>query len=113
MLKLPYAIRDFEKLITERFMYFDRTDRIALMENIGYELLFLRPRRFGRALAETIGDVVGNGEMRQQRIVLEHHVDRPAIGRHPVHPLAVEEDISRGRLLEAGHHAQGRGLAAA
>ncbi|MCB0061699.1 MAG: AAA family ATPase, partial [Caldilineaceae bacterium] len=50
MLKLPYAIRDFEKLITERFMYFDRTDRIALMENIGYELLFLRPRRFGKSL---------------------------------------------------------------
>ena len=50
MLKLPYAIRDFYKLITEGFIYFDRTDRIPVMEQLGYELLFLRPRRFGKSL---------------------------------------------------------------
>ena len=50
MLKLPYAIRDFYKLITEDYCYIDRTDRIRVMEQMGYELLFLRPRRFGKSL---------------------------------------------------------------
>jgi len=50
MLKLPYAIRDFYALITEDYLYIDRTDRIAILENLGKELLFLRPRRFGKSL---------------------------------------------------------------
>lgn len=50
MLKLPYAIRDFEKLIAEDYYYADRTDRIQRTEQLGYELLFLRPRRFGKSL---------------------------------------------------------------
>jgi len=45
MLKLPYAIRDYHALITEDYVYFDRTDRISIVENLGKELLFLRPRR--------------------------------------------------------------------
>lgn len=50
MLKLPYAIRDYNKLITEGYYYADRTDRIPVMENTGKELIFLRPRRFGKSL---------------------------------------------------------------
>ena len=50
MLKLPYAIRNFYALITESYLYIDRTDRISVMENLGKELLFLRPRRFGKSL---------------------------------------------------------------
>ncbi len=50
MLKFPYAVRDFYKLITEGHIYMDRTDRIPVMEDLGYELLFLRPRRFGKSL---------------------------------------------------------------
>lgn len=50
MLKLPYAIRDFNALITEGYHYFDRTDRISVMEDLGKELIFLRPRRFGKSL---------------------------------------------------------------
>ncbi len=49
-LKIPYAIRDFEKLITDGYLYLDRTDRIPVMEQLGSELLFLRPRRFGKSL---------------------------------------------------------------
>ena len=51
--------------------------------------------------------------MRKQRIGLEHHVDRPPIGRDAAQILAVEQDAARGRLLEAGQHAQKRRLAAA
>ena len=35
----------------------------------------------GTALAQAIGNVVGDRQMRKQRVVLEHHVDRPAVGR--------------------------------
>ena len=50
MIKIPYGVRDFEKLIEENFWYLDRTDRIRVFEEFGYELLFLRPRRFGKSL---------------------------------------------------------------
>ena len=50
MTKLPYAIRDFYALITEDYLYIDRTDRISIVESLGKELLFLRPRRYGKSL---------------------------------------------------------------
>ena len=50
MLKFPYGICDFYSLITENYFYVDRTDKIALLENCGKYLLFLRPRRFGKSL---------------------------------------------------------------
>ncbi|MEM7531737.1 MAG: AAA family ATPase, partial [Chloroflexota bacterium] len=50
MIKIPYAVRDFDALITENYLYLDRTDRIPVMEDLGKELLFLRPRRFGKSL---------------------------------------------------------------
>lgn len=49
-IKIPYAVRDFYALITEGYHYLDRTDRIPLLEELGKELLFLRPRRFGKSL---------------------------------------------------------------
>lgn len=49
-MKIPYAVRDFDKLITDDYLYIDRTDRIPFMEALGSELLFLRPRRFGKSL---------------------------------------------------------------
>ena len=49
-MKIPYGVRDFDKLISDGHVYLDRTDRIRLMEQLGYELLFLRPRRFGKSL---------------------------------------------------------------
>ncbi|MEM7127212.1 MAG: AAA family ATPase [Chloroflexota bacterium] len=50
MLKYPYAIRDFDKLISGGFIYLDRTSYIRVMEEWGFELLFMRPRRFGKSL---------------------------------------------------------------
>ena len=35
---------DFYKLITEKYFYVDRTAHITLLEEIGSNLLFLRPR---------------------------------------------------------------------
>ena len=50
MLKLPYGRRDFYEVITQNYLYIDRTHAIADMEEWGKELLFLRPRRFGKSL---------------------------------------------------------------
>jgi len=50
MLKFPYCISDFYLLKTENYFYADRTSHIPLIEEAGLQLLFLRPRRFGKSL---------------------------------------------------------------
>ncbi len=49
-MKIPYGIADFYRLRTRGQLYVDRTDRIAVVEELGESLLFLRPRRFGKSL---------------------------------------------------------------
>ena len=51
--------------------------------------------------------------MRIERVALEHHGDIARAGRQVGHHRAVDDDIARGRPLEAGDHAHQRGLAAA
>ncbi|HRX59777.1 MAG TPA: AAA family ATPase [Candidatus Competibacter sp.] len=46
----PYGIADFRKIREGDYFYVDRTDRILLIEEVGSQLLFLRPRRFGKSL---------------------------------------------------------------
>jgi len=50
MLEFPYSVCDFYTLITEDYFYVDRTNHIRLIEKAGKQLLFLRPRRFGKTL---------------------------------------------------------------
>jgi len=50
MLKFPYGISDFAKIIQGGYWYVDRTDHLRLIEDGGEQLLFLRPRRFGKSL---------------------------------------------------------------
>ncbi len=49
-MKFPYGIADFQAIREEGYLYIDRTDRIRLLEKIGKQTLFLRPRRFGKSL---------------------------------------------------------------
>ncbi len=49
-MRIPYGVADFYSLRTEGSLYVDRTDRIAVVEDLGRSLLFLRPRRFGKSL---------------------------------------------------------------
>jgi hypothetical protein len=49
-MKIPYGVADFYSLRTDGSLYVDRTDRIAVTEELGKALLFLRPRRFGKSL---------------------------------------------------------------
>ncbi len=50
MIKFPYGLRNFYDLITENYFYVDRTAHIQTIEDFGKELIFLRPRRFGKSL---------------------------------------------------------------
>ncbi|MDG4594246.1 MAG: AAA family ATPase [Candidatus Contendobacter sp.] len=49
-MKFPYGLSDFATLIREGYFYQDRTDRIPLLEDAGRQLIFIRPRRFGKSL---------------------------------------------------------------
>ncbi|EIC20113.1 AAA family ATPase [Thiorhodovibrio frisius] len=46
----PYGLSDFGKLREQGYWYLDRTDRIPVLEAAGDQLIFLRPRRFGKSL---------------------------------------------------------------
>ncbi|MDR3171877.1 MAG: AAA family ATPase, partial [Treponema sp.] len=50
-MKLPVGISNFEELITEGYLYVDKTRYIELLENESnpYQL-FIRPRKFGKSL---------------------------------------------------------------
>jgi hypothetical protein len=68
-MNFPYGISDFYSLITEGYFYMDRTDRIPQIEQAGKQLLFLRPRRFGKSLLlstlESYYDVARADEFQQ------------------------------------------------
>ena len=49
-MRFPYGLSDFGTLIRDGYWYQDRTDRLPLIEATGNQLLFLRPRRFGKSL---------------------------------------------------------------
>src|SRR6185437_15399398 len=71
----------------------------------------LLARHAGAAQAES--DVVAHIQMRKQCVVLEHHVDRPLMRHDLPNVHAAQQDAALVRRLEAGEHAQQRGLAAA
>jgi hypothetical protein len=49
-MEFPYGLSDFGTLIREGYFYQDRTDRIPRLEKAGRQLIFIRPRRFGKSL---------------------------------------------------------------
>ena len=49
-MKFPYGLSDFSKVLLGGYFYQDRTDRIPRLEAAGEQLLFIRPRRFGKSL---------------------------------------------------------------
>lgn len=50
MKKIPYGISNFEQLITQNYLYIDKTKSIELLENEAPYQFFIRPRRFGKTL---------------------------------------------------------------
>ena len=51
MLRLPYGVSNFVKLVRDGYYFVDRTPFIAQLEQLAEPyLFFLRPRRFGKTL---------------------------------------------------------------
>src|ERR1019366_6521514 len=59
------------------------------------------------------GHVVEHGHMRVERVILEHHGDVALLRRHLVDHAPADLDLAARYFLQAGDHAQQRGLAAA
>ena len=49
-MQFPYGLSDFATLMEGGYFYQDRTDRIPQLEAAGRQLIFIRPRRFGKSL---------------------------------------------------------------
>ncbi|WP_089729329.1 AAA family ATPase [Candidatus Thiosymbion oneisti] len=79
-MKFPYGISDFDSLITRQFYYADRTGHIPLLEEAGDQLLFLRPRRFGKSL---LLSVLENYYDLNQADRFEQLFGELAIGKNP------------------------------
>ena len=53
---IPYGVADYNTIIKDECAYVDKTMYIRSLEQAGYFILFLRPRRFGKSLfASTLG----------------------------------------------------------
>ncbi len=79
-MKFPYGITDFHKLITAGYFYVDRTSHIPAIEDAGEQLLFLRPRRFGKSL---LLSMLENYYDLRKADEFERLFRRLAIGRNP------------------------------
>ena len=49
-MKIPYGESNFKKIITQGFLYIDKTKYIEILEQSGSYNILLRPRRFGKSL---------------------------------------------------------------
>ena len=55
MLKLPYGISNYEKIVEENYEYIDKTMYIEKLENLSEpNIMFLRPRKFGKTLFTSV-----------------------------------------------------------
>jgi hypothetical protein len=77
-------------------------------QHLRHALADQRLRRAVHAQAEA--DVLRHVHVREQRIGLEHHVDRPCMRRHAGHVLPIQHDPPGIRLDQPRQHAQQRGL---
>ncbi len=49
-MEFPYGVSDFQSIIEDKLFYVDRTHLIPAIEAAGRQLIFLRPRLFGKSL---------------------------------------------------------------
>ncbi len=62
---------------------------------------------------EAIANILRNRHVWENRIGLEHHVNRPPVGLNIAHVLAINDDSAFSRRLKTGQHAQQGCFAAA
>jgi hypothetical protein len=90
MIKFPYGISDFRKIIIQGYYYRDRTRAIPLLEQ-NDSTLFIRPRRFGKSL---VLSMLENYYDIARRDAFESLFGGLAVGREPT-PLRNSHFILR------------------
>ena len=85
MIKIGYGQSNYANMVRDDLYYVDRTNYIALIENMGaHFLFFLRPRRFGKSLfISTLEHYYGL----QHKAQFDELFGQRYIGKHPT-PLA-------------------------
>lgn len=79
-MKIPYGESNFKKVITEDFVYVDKTAFIPKLEAAGSFLFLLRPRRFGKSLFLSMLEHYYDVAYRDEFKTLFGHLD---IGKSP------------------------------
>ncbi|MCS7036715.1 MAG: AAA family ATPase, partial [Saprospiraceae bacterium] len=83
--RFPYGVSNFETLITDGYIYVDRTKHIETLERLSARYqFFLRPRRFGKSLFLSVLEYYYAQEHRNK---FERLFGGLYIGQHPT-PLA-------------------------
>ncbi|MDR0505504.1 MAG: AAA family ATPase, partial [Dysgonamonadaceae bacterium] len=83
--KLPIGIQDFETLITEGYIYVDKTRYLVDLINAGRVYFFSRPRRFGKSLTTTTLKALFEGKKELFRgLYAEEFLNRPDFRPSPV-----------------------------
>ena len=85
-----------------------QADDLEHFQHLGADLLL---GHLFQAQAES--NILKHIQVREERVLLEHRVYRPLVGRHVGDVLAIKKDIARFRGDKTGNHTQGRRLAAA
>ncbi|QQZ28538.1 AAA family ATPase [Thiothrix subterranea] len=79
-MKIPYGESNFKKVMTDGFVYIDKTHYITTLETIGSHLFLLRPRRFGKSLFLSMLEYYYDVAYRDEFATL---FGRLAIGQNP------------------------------
>ena len=81
MVKLPYGISNFETLVSNGYLYIDRTSYVEELENLSQRyLFFVRPRRFGKSLFLSVLEYYYGLQYKDK---FEQLFGKYYIGRHP------------------------------
>ena len=90
---------------------------LAMQADRGQQLSYTQMGIFRRLATETESDVLFDGKVREQRVILKDHADAPLFRRYalprPADCLLAQADFAIGDFLETGDAAQQGGLAAA
>ncbi|MDR2691389.1 MAG: ATP-binding protein, partial [Dysgonamonadaceae bacterium] len=89
---LPAGIQTFEEIITENYLYVDKTRMLVNLIESGKVYFFARPRRFGKSLTLTTLEAMFRGKKELFKgLDAEAWMNRPDFVKHPVIRLSLNK----------------------
>jgi hypothetical protein len=90
--KLPAGIQTFEEIITENYIYVDKTRILINLIESGKAYFFARPRRFGKSLTLTTLEAMFRGKKELFKgLYAEAWMNRPDFVKYPVIRLSLNK----------------------